>query len=78
MLSGQRHAPQRPLKQLVRTDNMGAGMHWLGGRVRVGVCVEKGGTDVEVHWGGGSGWGGRENKQEGGMSKGLQGRAAAR
>lgn len=25
VLSGQRHAPHRPLKQLVRTDNMGAG-----------------------------------------------------
>lgn len=36
VLSGQRHAPHRPLKQLVRTDNVGAGMHSLEGRVWVG------------------------------------------
>lgn len=48
MLSGQRHAPHRPLKQLVRTDNVGAGMHWLGGRVWVG---ERAGRKIEVEGG---------------------------
>lgn len=48
MLSGQRHAPHRPLKQLVRTDNVGEGMHWLGGRVWVG---ERGGRKIEVEGG---------------------------
>ncbi len=48
MLSGQRHAPHRPLKQLVRTDNVGAGMHWLGGRVWVG---ERAGRKTEVEGG---------------------------
>lgn len=59
VLSGQRHAPHRPLKQLVRTDNVGAGMHWLGGRVWVG---ERGGRKIEVE-----GRGSRENKREEGM-----------
>lgn len=69
MLSGQRHAPHRPLKQLVRTDNVGAGMHCLGGRVWVG---EEGGRKIEVQGAGGS----RENKQEEGMRKSLQGGCA--
>lgn len=30
MLGGQRHAPHRPLKQLVRTDNVGAGRRCRG------------------------------------------------
>lgn len=41
VLSGQRHAPHRPLKQLVRTDNVGAGIHWLGGRVWEGKGAGK-------------------------------------
>lgn len=49
MLSGQRHAPHRPLKQLVRTDNVGAGMLWLGGRVWVG---ERAGRKMELVVGG--------------------------
>lgn len=71
MLSGQRHAPHRPLKQLVRTDNVGAGMHWLGGRVWVG---ERAGRKIEVEGGVG---GCRENKREEGMRKSLQGGCAA-
>lgn len=62
MLSGQRHAPHRPLKQLVRTDNMGAGMFWLGGREwvdeRAWRKVESGGGAAA---GGGSCGGGVEN-----------------
>lgn len=49
VLSGQRHAPHRPLKQLVRTDNVGAGMLWLGGRVWVG---ERAGRKMELVVGG--------------------------
>lgn len=37
MLGGQRHAPHRPLKLLVRSDKVGAGMQRLGGRERVGT-----------------------------------------
>lgn len=69
MLSGQRHAPHRPLKQLVRTDNVGAGMLWLGRRVWVG---ERAGRKIEVEGGGGGGVGGTENKREEGMRKRLQ------
>lgn len=54
MLSGQRHAPHRPLKQLVRTDNVGAGMLWLGRRVWVG---ERAGRKIEAEGGGGGGGG---------------------
>lgn len=49
MLSGQRHAPHRPLKQLVRTDNVGAGMLRLGEGVWVG---ERAGRKIEVGGGG--------------------------
>lgn len=71
MLSGQRHAPHRPLKQLVRTDNMGAGIHWLGGRVWVG---ERAGRKD-----GGGGWRGGQRKQarEEGTRKSLRGGRAA-
>ena len=48
VLSGQRHAPHRPLKQLVRTDNVGAGKFcrgWAGellGKVKGGERRWKG------------------------------------
>lgn len=60
MLSGQRHAPHRPLQQLVRTDNVGAGelgCGWAGellGKVKGGErrCrgVERWGGGGEVAW----------------------------
>lgn len=67
VLSGQRHAPHRPLKQLVRTDNVGAGMHWLGGRVWVG---ERAGRKIEV---GGVLEGERKQAREEGQRKSLEG-----
>lgn len=61
VLSGQRHAPHRPLQQLVRTDNVGAGKlggGWAGellGKVKGGERSCRG-----VEQGGGGCWGWRE------------------
>ena len=75
VLSGQRHTPHRPLK-LVRTDNVGAGMHWFGGRVWVGERSRK---KIEVEGGAGGVMGGvvvEKNKPEEGMRKSLRGGCA--
>lgn len=72
MLGGQRHAPHRPLKQLVRTDNVGAGRRCRGwarelpGKVKGGERRWRGGEQtgvvvVVVEGGGG--------KQRGGVLK---------
>lgn len=54
VLGGQRHAPHRPLKQLVRTDNVGAGrgcrgwVRELPGKVKGGERRWRGGEQTGV------------------------------
>lgn len=58
MLSGQRHAPHRPLKQLVRTDNVGAGM------LRLVWGGERAGRKIEAGGGGGGGGEGKTSERK--------------